>query len=723
MTAHTSPERSLHEAEREGRWSGPLIPRIIACVLVVLGCLPVASLVAGGLPDDRARAQSMAQYIAQWIDWGTSSAICAAVGVVAVIVWRARERDALGSTHTSTPHLATPHSSTLVRARRLRLTEWGVPAAALALYICIARFVFAGRPLLIDELVQVMQARLYAAGQLFAPVERYREFFSVLHVVDTGGKVYSQFPPGGPAMLALGELFGAPWLVGPVCGALCVALFARLIRYTDPTASPRWQLATTALFAVTPFGAFMFASHMNHVTALLFLMVATLAVAHLMARDADAGLGTGAPADSTVRALAPAFLCGLGLGAAATIRPLDAFAFALPAGLWFLWRALKTPARWADALASAAGIAVPFAVMMWVNHRTTGSPLLFGYEVLWGASHGLGFHAAPWGDAHTPARGLALISLYVTRLQTYLFESPFPALLPAVAALWFTRRCSAIDRYLLASSVFLGALYFAYWHDGFFLGPRFVFPWLPVLVLWSARLPRLVRERFGVGMVSVATNAGLVSGFAMAVVFALPVRVAQYRGGLSSMRDDYGALASAVGARNALVFVRESWGAELMARLWALDLSRSAAAALYHDVDACTLDRAIRVLEHSGTRGVVAERVLAPLRADSSVVTGSPFSPDSTERFLRGAQYDATCVARLNEDRAGYALLHPVLLDRRSGNVYARDLGARDTLLMAQYPGRSVYLMRRRLAEAGGALEWLPMSRDSVMAHWRRGAP
>ncbi|NBW65557.1 hypothetical protein EBR44_07295, partial [bacterium] len=288
----------------------------------------------------------MAQYIAQWIDWGSSSAICAAVGVVAVIVWRARERDALGSTHISTPHLATPHSSTLVRARRRRLTEWGVPAAALALYICIARFVFASRPLLIDELVQVMQARLYAAGQLFAPVERYREFFSVLHVVDTGGKVYSQFPPGGPAMLALGELFGAPWLVGPVCGALCVALFARLIRYTDPAASPRWQLATTALFAVAPFGAFMFASHMNHVTALLFLMVAILAIAQLMARDAAVVPDAGS-ANRTVVALAPAFICGLGLGAAATIRPLDAFAFALPAGLWFLWRALKAPARWA----------------------------------------------------------------------------------------------------------------------------------------------------------------------------------------------------------------------------------------------------------------------------------------------------------------------------------------------------------------------------------------
>jgi hypothetical protein len=64
-----------------------------------------------------------------------------------------------------------------------------------------------------------------------------------------------------------------------------------------------------------------------------------------------------------------------------------------------------------------------------------------------------------------------------------------------------------------------------------------------------------------------------------------------------------------------------------------------------------------------------------------------------------------------------------VLLDRGSGNVYARDLGARDTLLMAQYPERPVFLMRRRAAEAGGALEWVRWSRDSVVARWRSGAP
>ena len=75
-----------------------------------------------------------------------------------------------------------------------------------------------------------MQARIYTSGHLWLPVAAHREFFSILHVVDTGDKVYSQFPPGGPAMLALGELAHAPWLVGPACGAISVALFARLVR-------------------------------------------------------------------------------------------------------------------------------------------------------------------------------------------------------------------------------------------------------------------------------------------------------------------------------------------------------------------------------------------------------------------------------------------------------------------------------------------------------------
>ncbi|HEX7545852.1 MAG TPA: hypothetical protein VF368_03930 [Gemmatimonadaceae bacterium] len=584
-----------------------------------------------------------------------------------------------------------------------------VPLGAFALYAIIARVVFSARPLLIDEVVQLLQARVFTSGRLWLPVAAHREFFSILHLVDTGDKVYSQFPPGGPAMLALGELVHAPWLVGPVCGAISVALFARLLKRTDPGASPAFHLGATLLFAVAPFGAFMFASHMNHVTTLMWLLVATLGLSRVVSSDVPQARW--------------AFVNGFGLGAAATIRPLDALAFAVPAAAWLLLLAWREKRRWIDTIASGIGVAIPFGVMMWVNARTTGSPFLFGYEVLWGKAHGLGFHTAPWGAAHTPSRGVELISLYVTRLQTYLFETPFPSLLPVIASLALTRRLSALDRYLLASAALLGALYFAYWHDGFFLGPRFVFPWLPVLVLFAARLPRLVRERFGRGRVWVGTNVALATGVVMAVGFSLPERMMLYEGALTSMRVDYTTESANAGVRNALVFVRESWGAQLTVRMWERGISRSAAAALYHGVDACLLDKALRDAEARDIRGAAAEAQLQPLLADSSRVVASTLSVDVTEKLLEGTPYDRTCLARIDEDRVGYTHLAPLLLERGSGNVYARDLHAHDSLMTAAYPTRAVYLLRRRGAMPDSAFEWLPLKRDSLVAAWRNGAP
>lgn len=196
--------------------------------------------------------------------------------------------------------------------------------------------------------------------------------------------------------------------------------------------------------------------------------------------------------------------------------------------------------------------------MLAYNLATTGQATLFGYELLWGASHGLGFHQAPWGVTHTPGRGLELINLYFLRLQTYLFETPLPSLVPVIAALSLVTRLTAVDRFLLSSSELLVLGYFAYWHDGFFLGPRFFYLLLPALVLWMARLPAIVRSRFpgrGVDRVVVLTYA--VSA-AIALLVSVPVRVRQYAGGLSSMRHDYVAPAAGSGVEGALILVRES---------------------------------------------------------------------------------------------------------------------------------------------------------------------
>ena len=101
--------------------------------------------------------------------------------------------------------------------------------------------------------------------------------------------------------------------------------------------------------------------------------------------------------------------------------------------------------------------------------------------------------------------------------------------------------------------------YLLYWHDGFYLGPRFVVPLLPALVLWTARVPRIIADRVHSVHVRSGVVAALGFGVVGALVFNLPVRIASYRAGLTSMRVDYAEAAEQAGVRNSLVFVRESW--------------------------------------------------------------------------------------------------------------------------------------------------------------------
>jgi hypothetical protein len=654
-------------------------------VLLVLGFVPWASIVDVGF--------EMPGLNVQLRDWLTGTIMAAGVGALA---WLASRRG-----HWPTGRLALP------------IPVYLVALGSLILYAVVATTVFSRRPLLIDEVAQLWQAQRFAEWRLWLPVPAHREFFSFLHLVDVGDRVYAQFPPGGPFMIWLGVLAGAPWLVGPVCGAVSVWLFARLARAAEPQASGRWVLGTSMLFAATPFAVFMFGSYMNHVTALLWILVAVVALIGLLGLDR---IEKSPPARVDVT---HALVLGLGLGAAATIRPLDAFAFAMPAAIWLIVHAGQSRQRWTEILIAGGGVAIPFAVMMYVNAQTTGHPLRFGYEVLWGASHGLGFHAAPWGEPHTPLRGFALASLYQWRLQGYLFETPFPSLVLPVVALALWRRVGTLDRYLLASSGLVVLFYLLYWHDGFYLGPRFLVPLLPALVLWTARLPLAVRDRVPSLHVRHALGAACAFGIAGAAVFNLPVRVATYRAGLTSMRVDYGQAAARNGVRNALVFVRESWGAQLVARLWALGVSRPMTESVYRGTDSCHLEQAITAIESEGIRGAAAEQRLMPLLArDSLFVVKSTLTPDPTERVRPGAQYTPVCLQRIAEDRRGFLHYAPLRLVTTGGNVYARDLHARDSLLLNEHPDRAVYLLTRAGTRVDDPLVFIPLRRDSLRSAW-----
>ena len=237
-----------------------------------------------------------------------------------------------------------------------------------------------------------------------------------------------------------------------------------------------------------------------------------------------------------------------------------------------------------------------------------------------------------------------------------------PSLLPAIAALLLVERTTAFERYLNAAAILLMVFYLAYWHDGFFLGPRLMYPLMPVLALWTARAFVIARQRLGDGMGwrGIAWS-GVVAG-CLAATTAIPARTMEYRDGLRTMRWDPDRAAREAGVHGALVLVRESWGAQLVARMWALGVGRSDAEALYAAVDQCVLETSLTRAETGGEAAASFKEQLQPALADRARLQRSPFSADPTARYLPGSDYSEICLARQQDDQQGFTLFPPLLL-------------------------------------------------------------
>jgi hypothetical protein len=557
-----------------------------------------------------------------------------------------------------------------------------VAIVALVLYATVAIVIFQRRPILIDEIALVRQAQIFASGHLWLPAPTHPEFFSTLQMVTANGRVYSQYPPGGPAMLTPFVLAHATWLAGPMFGALSVLAFAAFLQAAEPDADVR--LGALILFACAPFVAFMSGTHMNCVPTLTWLLAGYAAMAHA--------------AKSPSPRPWLAFFAGLAFGVAATIRPADALAFAIPAGIWSL-------RRWPHALAAAAGVALPLAVMMYVNAHTTGSPLLFGYEVMWGKGHDLGFHQSPLGEMHTPLEGVSFVATYLLQLNRYLFETPIPSLLPAIIALALVPRIGTPDRALIGAAGLLAGIYAAYWHPGFFLGPRFFFTLTPLLALWTARLPSLLGNF--PEMLSRTVTGALGASAVIALTVGIPERATQWGSSFATERWAQPDVAERAGVREALVFVREGWEAQLVARMWSLGVPAAAADRLVLSTDACRLDSAITVLESARRADPVAS--LTGLLRDAPLVHRIPVAPGVMVPEQTGYTYSGHCAQQLALAARGVTPLAPVSI-LADGNVYARDLGARDSTLIAAYPGRPVFM----LGPASQAADALP-----AFARWQ----
>jgi hypothetical protein len=356
-------------------------------------------------------------------------------------------------------------------------------------------------------------------------------------------------------------------------------------------------------------------------------------------------------------------------------------------------------------LAILAG-AIPVALLLLANWRTTGSPFRFGYEVLWGSNHSLGLHDDPTGHPHTPWRALLLGVKYAVQLNWIATGWPVPVLLIVASGLLLARRPQRWDVFLFA---LLGAqllAYAFYWHDGQFVGPRFMFTAIPALLILTARAPFIAAARLRgvprrVALIVIPVCVG-VTWLRHMPPFGIQGLAKEFRESRTRLKLDAPLEIRTGVVQNALVFVQEGAGTRLLHRLWGVGVSRPDAARFLEVADACSLLDAVRAEEQrvpSDSAGRV-RRIAGALRQFRRSQANLRL-PDPNFRVTDNGSVTPACEREIALDHrlrntVAYGpmlLLNEIDAAGRIGGsvVYVINLGERNEILRGRFADRHWY--------------------------------
>lgn len=369
-----------------------------------------------------------------------------------------------------------------LRARwRKGLDRWDAAAIALCVaalgftcYIALAQY--HAQPHILDASSYYFQAKIFASGQLSEPAPAPDQLgaFQGPFMVAYNGRWFSQYAPLTPALLAVGIVVGAPWLVEPLLGALALWGIYRIGRrfFGPPTAT-----LALGLGVLSPFYSYLAASYLSHTVALFFAVYFVLFLLRFVEKGRAGALAVAAVC--AVCMLLTRELTAILIGFGAT-----AFIFGSSwRRLWLAWRWLL------PALVPAASILVTGVLLyLLYNKLQTGDALvaprtLFSLADRYGFGEGIGFYGQ-----HTLAAGLVVLDQLLTSLLINLYGWPFYLTL-ALVPLAFLRKLRALrwDIFCLFMAALLVGAQAGYFYHGIYLGPRYLFEALPFLLLLTAR--------------------------------------------------------------------------------------------------------------------------------------------------------------------------------------------------------------------------------------------
>ncbi len=385
-----------------------------------------------------------------------------ALATIVLAVWAVPKRVLDAGHLADIGRLGLPPEPTVVESSRADGVVLVAAAFTLVVTLALAILSYQRHPHVPDEVAYLIQARTFAAGMLWLTPPPVPSGFSVDLLYFGADKVYSVFPPGWSAVLALGVLIRAPWVVNPVLAALNVVLASIVLHRLYDRRTAR---IGAILLACSPWSLFLGMSFMAHQFTLSCALVATMGILNCR----------------STRRVWWAWLAGAAMGVISLVRPLDALLVAGLLGLWSIGlggKRLSVPAILGMVAAAGAG----GVVNLWYNHALTGSARVFPVMEYFDAYYGprtnaLGFgpeRGVGWsGLDPLPGHGLtdvvinANFNLFATNIELlgWATGSLLLILLVIVAG-----RMNRSDRLLAISAFAVIGIHSFYWFSG---GPDF----------------------------------------------------------------------------------------------------------------------------------------------------------------------------------------------------------------------------------------------------------
>ena len=369
----------------------------------------------------------------------------------------------------------------------------------------VTRVALVDMALVMDVITYVFQAKVLASGRLTAPALEPLPAFNQWFLEDRGAR-YGIFPPGWPAVLALGLKLGLVHWVNPALHGATVFLVGRA---GERAGGERLSMIAAGLYAASPQAVLLAASLMSH-TLVAFAggVVLLFATTLFEQRRAPFGFAGGG---------------GGGGGGRAPPRPVCAMVLAGAAALAVLLYGRSPEARpLATGVGATLGALPPVAALFAYNRALTGSASRFpqmayfdghlapsdqpffryapGCNALgFGRGHGCDLTVA--SGVHTPLNALSNSG---DNLTAWLLLACGPVLAVGLALALARKETRARAMYLVAVPLLTVALYTLYWHGGTCYGARFYHAALPAALLLVALGISLRDRRVTAGLLAAA---------------------------------------------------------------------------------------------------------------------------------------------------------------------------------------------------------------------------